>query len=433
MLPNDIHFVYLKTNRDGVERHHPAGRFLVHDGQIQHLEDYYGHLKDHVPEGVIDNYTMAKLKQPPAHIEHASHDGLRNGHRPHLIKEAALIPLPPPVKVTPQMLDAQVKQPPSMHPVWHYTRSGHDKPHVLESTGGKFLLDGNPLSHEEVGTILDNVRMRVAKIRYVKPRVHTAVAKMERAFVALRKADGRDTTQHFDVLKEHGVPQDTLDHFRRLVYTDPMVGTMGNKYAWNEFKDKQKPGVYISMDGNDFKSLNDTHGHEAGDAAIKAFGNAAREAMDETVGTEHAKMFRTPDENDLYRSGGDEFVAHVPTHEHAAKFARRLREKLDAIPAINGTHKLSMSFGFGNDFPSADKALYAAKEQKYAGPAGLPGEQRPRKFPVGQVPSLAHSHVTGFEGPVPLNPDQLSPTVPKLEERASAPASASPALTTQTS
>jgi hypothetical protein len=137
--------------------------------------------------------------------------------------------------------------------------------------------------------------------------------------------------------------------------------------------------------------------------------------MDE-VAPGQSKLFRNPDEQNLFRGGGDEFVAYVPTHEHAVRFARALRSKLDQIPAIGGTHKLSMSFGFGHDFDTADKALYQAKEQKYSAP-GTPGlRDRPRRpgMEIGNVPSLAHSLVPGFEGPVPLDSSKLNIEPPPL-------------------
>jgi hypothetical protein len=154
------------------------------------------------------------------------------------------------------------------------------------------------------------------------------------------------------------------------------------------------------MDGNQFGQINKLHGQLAGDQAIKAFGQAAREAMDEAVGRGPGggKMFRHTDEQVLYRNGGDEFIANVPSHEHAAKFARLLSKKLQDIPAVGGTHKLSMSYGLGLDHETADKAQMLAKGQKYHDL-----ERKQPKYPDGQVPNLAHSLVPGFEGPLPVH------------------------------
>ncbi len=72
-----------------------------------------------------------------------------------------------------------------------------------------------------------------------------------------------------------------------------------------------------------------------------------------------------------------------------------------------------MSFGFGNDFQTADKALYHAKEQKTNPITGL------RAHPVGQTPNLAHSLIPGSEGAVPprsLGAEAIHSHVPKASE-----------------
>jgi len=407
MLADDIYNAYKLING----KRHQAGRFLVHDGHVRHLEDYYNDMD--VPEGAVDDYTIFKMTHPKPGMRIASDGDLRSGKHLDLIPENDLVkPLPHQVDVTPEMIQTQVaKKPPA---VWNYRRAGHDIAHTLEHHGNqKFTLDGNPLSRDELETIRLNVRNKSATLRYKDNGVADSIAKMESTFNDLRKEefDPEQTMQHIEAAEKAGhVPAGSSDGLRRLLFTDSMTGgTMGNKMAFSKFRSKNKPGVYVSMDGNDFKAINDLYGHDAGDQAVQAFGKAAREAMDEAVGQQKGKLFRNPDEENLYRNGGDEFVAHVPTHEHAAQFARKLREKLEAMPPIAGQHQLSMSFGFGHDFNSADHALNMAKDQKYNPPAA--GQPRSRKFPVGAVPSLAHSLVPGSEGAVPLSQPQL----PKIE------------------
>jgi GGDEF domain-containing protein len=390
---------------------------LIKDGYLHHLEDYYGHQQS-IPEGVVDDYTVSKINAPGPDIAVASRSEIAGGKRLDFIPEHALNePVPTPAEVTPA-LQQQIQRP-QLPSVWHYQRAGHDRPHILESQSGRITLDGNHLTDEESQLVLDNIKNKAASIRYVKSGSGQAIAKMEQVFVDLKKADEEEMElqQAFRHMRDAAgaghIPQAAVNALRRQIYTDPMARGLGNKYAWNEFQGKAKAGVYISMDGNDFKAINDQHGHGAGDSAIKAFGQAAREAMDEAVGSKESKLFRNPDEQNLYRSGGDEFVAHVPSHDHAARFARALRSKLEQIPPVAGTHKLSMSFGFGNDYDSADKALNQAKEQKYTAPPA-PGQVRGRKWDVGQAPSLAHSHVPGFEGPISLDPEHNQPHPPQL-------------------
>jgi GGDEF domain-containing protein len=163
---------------------------------------------------------------------------------------------------------------------------------------------------------------------------------------------------------------------------------MGNKKAYADFLGRPKQGVHIRMDGNDFGAINKLHGFETGNQAITAMGGAIREAMDEAVGAKHGKVFRI---------GGDEFHAFVPSHDHAAQFARAVRQKLEAIPAVGGTHNLSLSMGFGHTPDHAELAMINAK-----------GAKKESYYPVGQAKTHAASQVPGFEGHIPLGPDQLN-------------------------
>lgn len=397
MLGTDIYSAFIDRNG----KLHPAGRFLVHDGTIHHLEDYHGFLRQEIPEGVIDDYSLFKLGHPGQGLKVASQAAIRHGHRLDVIPEADLPPMPQrPIQgqAQPQM--------PQMPSVFHYQRAGHDKPHLLEVRGGQHLLDGNPLEHDEVAAILDNVRTKAAKLRYAKSTASIA---------PMTKAEGDDPYEHE---LEESLPSETagsgedmdpqtalahldqldlgdeksvsaLKALRRHVFEDPMVG-IGNKYAYQEFKKKNAPGVTVVGDANFFKAINDRFGHSTGDAAIKAIGGAWKTAA-EHVG-----------EGKAHRFGGDEFHVHFPTYDHAAQFARTLRHHLQLVPPIGGVHKLSMSLGIGNDFDSADKALYQAKMQK----AG----HTPSTIP----PLLVHSLHPEAAGQVPVEPSGLSLTPPSL-------------------
>jgi GGDEF domain-containing protein len=182
------------------------------------------------------------------------------------------------------------------------------------------------------------------------------------------------------------------------VYGDPMVPGLGNRKAWEEFRSKNKPGVYVGMDLNDLKSLND-HSHDMGDEAIRTYGRTLREAADEAA----------PGTGKLFRVGGDEMTAHFPSNEHAMQFARKLHEKLDALPPLGGVHKISTGMGFGTNPAQADQALLQAKTQKYhPGQEAISERDRKRVFPVGKTPSMAHSLVPGSEGAVPLRNPQTT-------------------------
>jgi diguanylate cyclase (GGDEF)-like protein len=82
-------------------------------------------------------------------------------------------------------------------------------------------------------------------------------------------------------------------------------------------------GVYLVMamiDLDNFKQLNDTRGHAAGDEALASVGATLRENCRSTAV--------------IGREGGEEFVvADVGTDPNPAAMAERLRHAIDRIPA----------------------------------------------------------------------------------------------------
>jgi predicted signal transduction protein with EAL and GGDEF domain len=172
---------------------------------------------------------------------------------------------------------------------------------------------------------------------------------------------------------------ETLKELTKELNTDSLVRKLGNKKAFRDFLAKPKQGVHIAIQGNHLGDLHHNVGPKASSDAIKATGQAVSEAIKEAAGK--SKAFRT---------GADTFHAFVPTHEEAASFARNLRAKLEAIPALNG-HQLSTSIGFG---PTSDHATYGLIEaQKARALSGLP---------AGQAKNHVHSMVPGYEGPIPV-------------------------------
>ena len=133
---------------------------------------------------------------------------------------------------------------------------------------------------------------------------------------------------------------------------------------------EKKSVAILSMDLNNFKPINDTYGHDAGDIILKKVAKYLK------------KSFRKSDI--ISRFGGDEFVMAVgflKDHNHILKFLKRLeRNFLEPIVYRDDDgikHKLDISFSMGITFCNncvnssfdtllreADKAMYRAKELK---------------------------------------------------------------------
>jgi two-component system cell cycle response regulator len=154
-----------------------------------------------------------------------------------------------------------------------------------------------------------------------------------------------------------------------MAHSDPLTG-LPNRRAIEEWAGRQLRGAarhgfpywVVLADLDSFKSINDTHGHEGGDALLQKFAEILK------------TVIRASDI--CGRLGGDEFLL-VITHVEADSINRtveRFREKLaeQKFPIGNEQVTITASFGISGfhgkeivDFNTlvrrADKALYAAK------------------------------------------------------------------------
>ena len=115
----------------------------------------------------------------------------------------------------------------------------------------------------------------------------------------------------------------------------------------------------IVLDLDEFKALNDRHGHLAGDEVLEMVGTTLRHGV-------RASDFAC-------RWGGEEFVMLLPDtdQEGALQVAETMRASLDGLEVPGVTAHITASLGVAtlpdhaNDGPSliraADRALYAAK------------------------------------------------------------------------
>src|SRR5258708_5932009 len=162
-----------------------------------------------------------------------------------------------------------------------------------------------------------------------------------------------------------------LDTCEEAAFTDHLTG-LANRRRFERQLDREiartdrygHPFCLLMLDIDNFKSVNDTFGHEAGDEAIRRLAKTLQEGI---RGIDLAA-----------RIGGDEFAAILAeTHlSRGVEVAERLREAIEAteIPTASSiTVSITASFGVAES-PScaqttaellacADAALYQAKHQ----------------------------------------------------------------------
>jgi diguanylate cyclase (GGDEF)-like protein len=113
----------------------------------------------------------------------------------------------------------------------------------------------------------------------------------------------------------------------------------------------------IACDLDNFKGVNDTHGHDRGDAVLRSFAYQMRKSL---------RTFEL-----IYRLGGEEFLVVLPGAglEEGLLVAERLRHTIEEVKP--GGLKVTASFGvsaaagsevvYDRLFKVADQALYEAK------------------------------------------------------------------------
>ena len=386
---------------------HPrlVGKYLLHDGIIHVVEDH---------DGILDGLDEQPLAQNQSRIQ-----SLMNSHY-YLVDKKK----PPDdhkevndweneVFSDSDAADGGEVEKPSRDGVFHYHREGYNVPRVLEAKSGNLTLDGKDVSREEVQVMIDNAKKGAAKITYVKPPAFAEFRKT--AAEASAPAAPGDEGGHLGALSRAQLllSKEDYDALRNAIYQDEMIPSLGNKKAHNDFlaTPQAQGGVHVMLDGDGMKAINDVHGHQAGDEAIRSLGNALRSAIDKTVGQENAKA---------HRFGGDEFYFWTKTPEHAHTVLRQLHENLANLPDIGGTHKVGFSAGIGENRQIADAALAHAKDQKKAEVAEMMAKE-PEKYPDARMvqptkPLRVHS-LLKQPTPTPTAAAPQSPAPPAINEQ----------------
>jgi diguanylate cyclase (GGDEF)-like protein len=156
--------------------------------------------------------------------------------------------------------------------------------------------------------------------------------------------------------------------FRTQAQTDPLTGIANRRHFLDlaqeiARKNRQQPEIVsvFVLDIDHFKRINDTHGHQAGDAAIRLV-------------AEHVRANLRAD--DVFgRIGGEEFAALLPAtaHTEAMALAERIRQAIEQTPLKHRGNQINVTVSIGltsgtlttdnieSLMQAADDGMYRAK------------------------------------------------------------------------
>lgn len=317
MTPENIFYIFgIKPHAKGHLEYVNLGKFLLENGNFEILEDHG------LPEGLAD--------KPPAEAARLIHrftnsmyfqvvnlHDMLQGLHPELIRDSK----------TKQEMDQDLQASMGASPAepqssdFEFDRIGGEGPRTLSVSDGQVFLDGHLLTQDEIDRVQEHVKSGKAFLRR-----------------KMRKAES---------IFNPGMDPRHLEE-------DSAVPGIGNLRAYNNFMRENPPGIHMHVNMHDLRHLNHTHGYEMGNRAVAAVGTAIKDTARKLVGRD-ARVFRL---------GGDKFAVHVPNTEASALLARGLRQHLESIPPVQGTHSLAVSIGVGPTPDYAKWALHTATEHR---------------------------------------------------------------------
>jgi diguanylate cyclase (GGDEF)-like protein len=203
----------------------------------------------------------------------------------------------------------------------------------------------------------------------LKSQIKDATKELNKKNEALETEEKKTKELYQKVKEEQKIIKRTNKLLEKLSITDGLTGLYNHRYFQKRIKEEfiraKRYGLPLScvmMDLDDFKNLNDTYGHQAGDSVLIEFSRILSNSI------------RNIDFAARY--GGEEFVAIIPQVDigGAANVAERFRKNIEShnFPGSGKPLRITASIGLAS-YPAgdiknemellkaADTALYRAK------------------------------------------------------------------------
>lgn len=136
-----------------------------------------------------------------------------------------------------------------------------------------------------------------------------------------------------------------LDYWKRRALTDALTGLPNRDAMYEDISDGD-PHWFIFADIDDFKQVNDTQGHDAGDRILQDVARVLETVAEQFSGS-------------AYRLGGEEFVLRLP--EPGAVAGRKLHVGEVLTTSVELETDVTISAGGGDTISRADQAMYESK------------------------------------------------------------------------
>jgi diguanylate cyclase (GGDEF)-like protein len=251
--------------------------------------------------------------------------------------------------------------------------AGRDAGPFLEAAASQ----GQPIVEQTVGPDPEVWTSRVVSRMTLPIGTHGSLGALslghaeghERGFTGLCQRIGRILADSAEPLLNQAIAHEQLaserEQYARATRIDPLTG-VGNRAAWEQFRlappplsvsrgRRPLPTTYavLSADLDNLKSINDLHGHKAGDAALRAAADFLRFSLRPT--------------DALCRVGGDELLAILPNvdEREARRIVRRLRATMDTWRSNEHDATPGMSVGWAVVQDDWDEAVSVADERMY--------------------------------------------------------------------
>ncbi|WP_442877677.1 diguanylate cyclase domain-containing protein [Dactylosporangium sp. AC04546] len=167
------------------------------------------------------------------------------------------------------------------------------------------------------------------------------------------EADGAGTVFALLDVSAQRLYEESLHH---AAYHDALTGLPNRAMLWQHLNASVEPYAVVLVDLDDFKAINDTHGHRIGDELLAAVGQRLRAAA-------HGRAV-------VARLGGDEFAVLCPGADRAAteRSASALRAAFDRPFDLSGKRVVvrgSVGYGHSMDATEPDEVMAAADAEMY--------------------------------------------------------------------